>query len=333
MATLISAYNPSYSENASILTGNPNRVIVEIEDSIDKGFWEDILKEQCPSKDFHFNPYHTVLDDDDTGNRIKGKTRILKIADQMNDWHIGCIDSDYDWILSDYCDKGKTINDNKYLLQTYAYSFENLVCLSSTLNDFCQETTEESTDVDFNDYVQRVSEVIYPLLIWSVYLYSKGNHEFTPTAWHDVLINTLKDTKASLALIEERVKAKLDELTTSYTSEIAERNNMKEFLSKEKGITKENAYLFVRGHELFDHLVNNILKPIIDRLRTQHYRIINESDMDKDALTIALKEYSKKHEPVRDLLYKNHRYKGQTFIYDMICEDVAKIWENNRIII
>ena len=94
MATLISAYNPSYSENASILTGNPNRVIVEIEDSIDKGFWEDILKEQCPSKDFHFNPYHTVLDDDDTGNRIKGKTRILKIADQMNDWHIGCIDSE-----------------------------------------------------------------------------------------------------------------------------------------------------------------------------------------------------------------------------------------------
>ena len=123
MATLISAYNPTYSENASILTGNPNRVIVEIEDSIDMGFWKDILKEQCPSKDFHFNPYHTVLNDNDMGNRVKGKTRIMEMADQMNDWHIGCIDSDYDWILSDYCDKGKTINNNKYLIQTYAYSF------------------------------------------------------------------------------------------------------------------------------------------------------------------------------------------------------------------
>ena len=329
MATLTSAYNPSYSENASILTGNPNRVIVEIEDSIDKGFWENILKEQCPSKDFHFNPYHTVLNDNDMGNRVKGKTRIMEMADQMNDWHIGCIDSDYDWILSDYCNKGKTINDNKYLLQTYAYSFENLVCLSSTLNDFCQETTEECTDIDFNDYVQKVSEVIYPLLIWSVYLYSKGNHDFTPTAWHDILISTLNDTKASLELIKERVKAKLDELNTNHTSEIAERNNMQDSLSNVKSITKENAYLFVRGHELFDHLVNSILKPIIGGLRTQHYNTINKLDMDKDARTIALKDYSNKQKSVKDLLYKNYRYKEQTFIYDMICKDVEKIWTKN----
>ena len=329
MATLISAYNPTYSENASILTGNPNRVIVEIEDNIDMGFWKDILKEQCPSKDFHFNPYHTVLNDNDMGNRVKGKTRIMEMASQMNDWHIGCIDSDYDWILSDYCDKGKTINDNKYLLQTYAYSFENLLCLSSALNDFCQETTEECTDVDFNDYVQKVSATIYPLLIWSLYLYSKGNHDFTPTAWHDILISTLKDTEVSLTLIEEKVKAKFDELNTIHASEISERDNLKESLSKTKGITEENAYLFVRGHELFDHLVNSILKPIIESLRIQHYDRIKESDIDKEARTIALKDYSNKQKSVKDLLYKNYRYKGQTFIYDMICEDVEKIWTKN----
>lgn len=329
MATLISAYNPTYSENASILTGNPNRVIVEIEDNIDMGFWKDILKEKCPSKDFHFNPYHTVLNDNDMGNRVKGKTRIMEMASQMNDWHIGCIDSDYDWILSDYCDKGKTINDNKYLLQTYAYSFENLLCLSSALNDFCQETTEECTDVDFNDYVQKVSATIYPLLIWSLYLYSKGNHDFTPTAWHDILISTLKDTEASLTLIEEKVKAKFDELNTIHASEISERDNLKESLSKTKGITEENAYLFVRGHELFDHLVNSILKPIIESLRIQHYDRIKESDIDKEARTIALKDYSNKQKSVKDLLYKNYRYKGQTFIYDMICEDVEKIWTKN----
>ena len=329
MATLISAYNPTYSENASILTGNPNRVIVEIEDNIDMGFWKDILKEKCPSKDYHFNPYHTVLNDNDMGNRVKGKTRIMEMASQMNDWHIGCIDSDYDWILSDYCDKGKTINDNKYLLQTYAYSFENLLCLSSALNDFCQETTEECTDVDFNDYVQKVSATIYPLLIWSLYLYSKGNHDFTPTAWHDILISTLKDTEASLTLIEEKVKAKFDELNTIHASEISERDNLKESLSKTKGITEENAYLFVRGHELFDHLVNSILKPIIESLRIQHYDRIKESDIDKEARTIALKDYSNKQKSVKDLLYKNYRYKGQTFIYDMICEDVEKIWTKN----
>ena len=197
------------------------------------------------------------------------------------------------------------------------------------MNEFCHETTEECTDVDFNDYVQKVSEIIYPLLIWSVYLYSKGNHDFTPTAWHDILISTLKDTTTSLALIEERVKAKLDELNKSHASEITERNNMQDFLFEVKGITEENAYLFVRGHELFGHLINSILKPIIDGLRMQHYKSINESDMDKDARTIALNEYKKKHQPIDKLLYKNYRHKGQTFIYDMICEDVAKIWAKN----
>lgn len=329
MATLISAYNPTYSENASILTGNPNRVIVEIEDSIDMGFWKDILKEQCPSKDFHFNPYHTVLNDNDMGNRVKGKTRIMEMANQMNDWHIGCIDSDYDWILSDYCDKGKTINDNKYLLQTYAYSFENLVCLSSTLNDFCLETTEESTDVDFTDYVQKVSATIYPLLIWSLYLYSRGNHDFTPTAWHDILISTLKHPQTSLKFIDERVKIWLNELNEKYASEITDKDCMKEHLSRTKSITEENAYLFVRGHELFDHLVYSILKPIVESLRTQHYDRIKESDMDKEARTIALKIYRQKHQSVEKLLYKNYRYKGQTFIYDMICKDVEKIWAKN----
>ena len=69
----------------------------------------------------------------------KGKARIVKMADTFNDYHIGCVDSDYDWLLSDYTEDGKVIKDNKYLLQTYAYSIENLMCLSSTLKDLCQD--------------------------------------------------------------------------------------------------------------------------------------------------------------------------------------------------
>ncbi len=38
MATLESGFNPTYSENASILTGNPNRVTVEVEDTIDREY-------------------------------------------------------------------------------------------------------------------------------------------------------------------------------------------------------------------------------------------------------------------------------------------------------
>ena len=116
MATLESGFNPTYSENASILTGNPNRVTVEVEDTIDRDFWSDLLEELCPEKEFHFDPYHTILNEDGSSERTgKGKSQIINASADFNAWHIGCVDSDYDWILSDYTDAGKTISGNKYL--------------------------------------------------------------------------------------------------------------------------------------------------------------------------------------------------------------------------
>ena len=56
MATLESGFNPTYSENASILTGNPNRVTVEVEDTIDRDFWSDLLEELSPGKEFRPAP-------------------------------------------------------------------------------------------------------------------------------------------------------------------------------------------------------------------------------------------------------------------------------------
>ena len=143
MATLISAYSPDESKKASVLTGKPNRVTVEVEDNIDREFWRDLLSALCPEKELHFNCYQTIVKGKDVV-LAKGKTRIIKMADTLNDYHIGCVDSDYDWLLSDCTENGKVITGNKYLLQTYAYSIENLMCLSSTLEEFCQDATEET---------------------------------------------------------------------------------------------------------------------------------------------------------------------------------------------
>ena len=326
MATLITGYNPQYSENASILTGNPDRVTVEVEDNIDEAFWKDLLKELCPQKDFHFDPYHTILNVDGSKKVITGKARIIVGAKDFNNWHIGCVDSDYDWLLSDYTDDGKAINSNKYLLQTYAYSIENLMCLPTTLTDFCREVTEEDAEFDFVDYVSKLSRIIYPLLVWSVYLYSKGNHDFTPTAWRQIMVSEMKDEQQSLAIIEHRGKAKLDELNEKYASEISDKEALVKKLSEEKMMTMENSHLFVRGHELFDLLANVVLSGIIPSLRQHHFGALRIADTENIERVAALQEYSKKNTSVGDKLKENYRYKGQTFIYDKIKADVSMIW-------
>ncbi len=328
MATLESAFNSTYSENASILTGNPDRVDVEVEDSNDEDFWSDLLRELCPEKDFHFNPYHTIINEDGSYKQTgKGKALIIKASAGFNVWHIGCVDSDYDWILSDYTNDGKTISGNKYLLQTYAYSIENLMCLSCTLGDFCSENTKETTEFDFDNYLARLSKAVYPLLVWSTYLYSKDNHAFTPTAWRDVLVNTEKNAEASLAIIEAKAKAKIEELNNSHASDIANKDIFESTHFCQKEITKENSYLYVRGHELFDHLLNSVINPIISSLRNQHYSALRASDTDEDSRKSALKEYQTKAKPIERMLSKNYRYKNHSPIYDEIKKDVSNIWE------
>lgn len=325
MATLESAFNSQYSENAAILTGDPDRITVEVEYSIDADFWRDLLCEKYPQKHFHFSPYYTNLKDNGKKQKVGGKSRIIKSSETFNQWHIGCVDSDYDWLLSNYTDEGKLITDNKYLLQTYAYSFENLVCLSSTLSEFCQTMTEETTNFDFIDYITKLSRTIYPLLIWSVYLYSKGKNEFLLSSWRSIMVNTHKDVEASLAKIVENIKVKVEELDKNLAAEINEKNKMKTKLAEEKNVTPDNAYLFVRGHDLYDHLYNSVIGPIIKHLCKQHYKRLRESDMDENSRKIALQAFQEKEKKI--LLARNYLYKGETIIYDRISQDIFMIWK------
>ena len=327
MATLESAFNPTYSENASILTGKPNRVDVEVEDTIDKAFWEDLLSELCPQKEFHFYPFHTVLDEDNgVKQKGKGKSLIIKASSEFSAKHIGCVDSDYDWLLSDYTVDGQNICNNKYLLQTYAYSIENLMCLSSTLKDFCYDVTEESVDFDFEGYLSNLSEIVYPLLVRSAYLYKENNMAFSPKDWRQILVNTERDANASLEQIRRNTEEAIRELDKLFDFENEDFDEFQKSILSEKDVSKESAYLYVRGHELFDHLLHSVLSPVVTTLRRQHYQHLQESYTKEDERRKALREYQTKDISVRELISRNYLYKNQTPIYGRIRNDVLKVW-------
>ena len=85
MATLDSGLNSAYSQAAASLTGDENRVTVEVEDVVDKLFWEDFLCSACPQKNFHFSCHSSK---GDSKEKIKGKSRIMKAASTFNTFHI-----------------------------------------------------------------------------------------------------------------------------------------------------------------------------------------------------------------------------------------------------
>ena len=210
------------------------------------------------------------------------------------------------------------IADNKYLLQTYGYSIENLLCWDSTLRAYCKDLTEEEINFDFCDYLLRLSNIVYPLLVWSVYLYGQGNLYFTPTDWRGVLVNTIKEAEDSLKQIKLKADERLKEIEQSHLAEVAEKNK-REAILQQKGVTPDNAYLFVRGHELFDHLEYSIIRPMVKKMMNKHFQKLRGEERAK---------YQSKIK--KESLYSNYRYKQsqKMVLYDKIVQDISQIWPN-----
>lgn len=315
MATLISAYNPDYSRNSAILTGKKDRrVTVEVEDSIDEDFWRDLLDSVDTGKEFHFKTYRTITKKE-SYTESRGKYSIMLMASSFDQNHIGCVDADNDWLLSDVTESGKILTSNKCLLHTYGYSIENLMCSPETLTDLIWKSCKEKTDFDFITYFDNLSQAIYPLLMWSLYLYSIESHDFTATSWHKMLPQDCTDTDR----IAEMAETTIAELRAKHPD--AEQNilSLAQQLVSQKALNQQNAYLFVRGHALFAHILRALLKPIADELFNKH---INELSREEKA------SYSKyvNNNRLEDLLSKNYSYKNKSQIYNCISEDAKKIW-------
>ncbi|MCQ2237604.1 MAG: DUF4435 domain-containing protein [Bacteroidales bacterium] len=315
MATLIEALTPRYSQQASVLTGNPNRVTVEVEDNIDAEFWGDILREQCPEKDFHFNPYQTILKDKGYVEAT-GKSRIIKMADSLNSYHIGCVDSDYDWLFSDTLEYGKTICSTPYLLQTYTYSIENLMCNPETLSTLVQYSCQEDTEYDFVSYFESLSAIIYPLLIWSLYLKEQGSQDFTPGDWSEILLHDSSDLDAMTIIVSKKIK----ELEENHADETDMVNALEGKMQGNMNVNESTAYQYVQGHALFNHVHRAVLKPIVESLSKKH--IDSLSDNSEKA------SYSRniKQNRIDILLSHNYSYKSYSNLYKDICNDIKAIW-------
>jgi hypothetical protein len=141
------------------------------------------------------------------------------------------------------------------------------------------------------------------------------------------LVNTEKDPETSLAKIEAKAKAKIEEFDKKYADEILDKEDFEFQTVCMKGVTEDESYLFVRGHELFDHILYSVLNPVITKLRNQHYAVLRASGTDEETRKIALREYQAKDKPVEKMLSENYRYKNNTLIYKQIWADVMQIWE------
>lgn len=328
--SLIANANGKYYENLSHLIGKPNQVKVIVEDEQDSAFWYDILSSVVPDKTFDINPYH--YNQFGQSDLAKGKLHILQLAREnllgKNYW--GCVDSDYDYLLSKTSNNGQLLQTYPYLLQTYAYSIENLLCCAETLEGICFKANKVNPQFDFIQSMKRISNILYPLLIWSLYLQSQDIYEFTTGQWKHIFscnkkisTHTMEDILQSL---RENVQQKLVEILLYFKDEIDNKNAFEEELLKQYEIDPNNCYLYVRGHDIHKYILNVFLKAIQAESKRQYIKEIKASGASPKVIENNINHYHSTLIDIEVLLSTNYDYKNHCpLIFNKIKKDILFI--------
>lgn len=222
------------------------RAVVHLENNNDIWFWQMILSIYRHGK-YKFIGATSGIN----GNLTSGCTQCLNYLGFLSKRFFVCIDSDFRYLLQE-----RGIGISNGILQTYTYSWENHCAyaesLQKTFTEYCQERAQS---FDFKVFLTNYSSVVYEPLIYLLYTLRIKKTGINRTDFKNAIAEhfEFEDEKNNGEAVVERIKGKLAKLVDA-----AKIRNFD--LEKEKerygtlGLREANAYLYVRGHCLYDYL-------------------------------------------------------------------------------
>lgn len=246
------------------------RAAVHVENKDDIVFWSTVLKHFRPNDRFHF----IAGSRNEFGHETSGVTQCLKYYNFLSKDFFICIDSDYRYLLRE-----DGIDALHGVLQTYTYSFENHHCYAEGLNDVCGRVTHlKNTVFDFKRFLSEYSRIIYRLFIWHLYFLGSDPSVFSKYEFNQFInltarqpLPTVKDNgERALDDLRIRVERRINYLGRRYPC--ADLDFIRQKYA-DLGLLPETAYLFVRGHNVYD-MVSCICKEVCKVLlkRERHNR-------------------------------------------------------------
>jgi hypothetical protein len=245
------------------------KIVAYVESYDDVAFWRSLF-DDFEDEDCYFE---VMLPS--KKNLCKGKKSVLMndLGARLGVNMVACVDSDYDYLLQQTTSTSRQINNSRFVFQTYAYAIENFQCYAGALHEACVlATMNDRKMVDVESFMSLFSQIAYPLFVWSVWFYRKGNLKgFSMTEFNSyVRLDHVKVTQPEEALMQmdKRVKNKLRQLENTYPYALDEIEAMKaEFTYL--GVTPETTYMFIQGHHIMESVVIKLLAPICSALRRE----------------------------------------------------------------
>lgn len=324
-SSIISNLNSDYfAASSALLPQNaPPRVLVYVESEEDIAFWRDILHPFEAGKfKFEINlPSATTLE--------KGKASVLKLKNNVGKHFILCVDSDYDYLLQQRTTTSSVINSSPYIFQTYAYAIENLRCYSQSLRLVCtQSVKSDKLNIDFDELLQKYSQVIYDLLIWSLAFEINGDkHSLTFSTMTQLIgvsgrVNVNQQGATQLEKIQRAAEAAVAQFELNHPNILSQIGSLKVALA-ELGLQKDNAYLFIQGHILEDNFVLPFLQSQTRTIQSNEEDKIGRKAAHGTQKAGELNKYRNGLVPVETCLKLNTAYKS-CFLSQKIHQDLTE---------
>lgn len=295
-------------------------VRVFVEGYEDVAFWRGIF-------DHFTNPYLRFEISVPTREDLpKGKKVLINNAANASETLLLCMDSDFDYLLSDDDEQSRLIVEHPFMFHTYAYATENYLCYAPSLHNVCVKATKNDTRIfSFETFMADYSRTIYPLFIWYVYSASRHTENVFPLADFkaSVKLNYLdipNNGQGTIEWLARQVARREQSLVEQYPDMAADMPRFAEYL-RSKGVEPELTYLFMHGHTLMDNVVMVILSDVCEKLRQMSIARIVASSKEGVALKNEMSNYKNTLRSIRDVLLDNENYTACP-LYKMLQRDI-----------
>lgn len=302
------------------------RIIAYVESYDDVFFWRSILS-QLETPDRYFQVMLPAR-----GHKLeRGKKAVLMSAfkDSVGPDMIACVDADYDYLKQGANEMSRQVCDNPYVFHTYAYAIENLQCWAPALREVCvMVTLVDSPDVlDFEDFLARFSEIIYPLFVWNILCARNASYgdfgivEFIKTIQTGIVVRRFVDD--TIKRVGEKVQRKLHQIeaVASTKAKLAYSELLREL--PQLGVTPRETYLYIQGHSLFGDMIVPMMKKVCERLIEEREQEIRYQSKHQTQEENEITCYEHSLEDISSMLKKNTLYlrspQVQRIISDLHC--------------
>lgn len=323
---LISHINSDYFEAWGAMTGAP-RTLVYVEGWDDIAFWRAIFDDFEQGSGRKFEVMTPARND-----MAKGKKVVLGFAEQAGTGLILCVDSDFDYLFDQMTFQSRLVNNHPYVVQTYTYAIENLLCLPSSLGSIAARVTKNDTQIfDFEEFFTRYSQTIYPLFLWYIFAsrIDKPNI-FTLTDFRNaVRINFLHiedNGERTLEWLGKQVSFRLSNLQRKYSTYKAEVALFEKTLV-ERGVKAHETHLYMQGHTLLDNVVKIAMQTVCNELRNIAMARIAASRSEQLTKRNEMGAYNNALRDIDTVIADNVLYK-RTIHYAKIVEKIKNITLN-----